>query len=320
MQYSNLRSVKPNSKNDLAPGNSNICAVIIAYNPGTSFIENVQTLLDQVPRIVIVDNGSEGESLQRVGKIASRNVEVIYNHSNLGIAAALNQGLTRAQKLGFSWAVTLDQDSKPGRDMVAKLIAAYFQAASPERICILAPQVINRKLKKRTYFLRPRFGPFYQRASCIGEILDPVTTVITSGSLLNLRIFECIGDFREDFFIDYVDTEYCLRALGNGYRIVVACRATLEHRLGNRSRVQFGRFALFPTFHPPERWYYFGRNRIPMIREYAIRFPHWFTYDLVACMYCLLRMLLVEDQRLKKLHAFLHGLLDGLIGRMGEMR
>ena len=63
-----------------------------------------------------------------------------------------------------------------------------------------------------------------------------------------------------------------------------------------------------------------SRNRIPMIRGYALRFPHWFTYEIVATAYILLRMLITEDQRLEKLKAFWRGTLDGLRGRMGKMQ
>jgi len=36
--------------------------------------------------------------------------------------------------------------------------------------------------------------------------------VITSGSLLPLATYADIGPFREEFFIDFVDTDYCFRA------------------------------------------------------------------------------------------------------------
>jgi rhamnosyltransferase len=301
-----------------APSPSEVCGVLITYNPTEILTENVSFLSQQIPHLVLVDNGSKESALARIDALTSQEIEVIYNGQNLGIAAALNQGLQRALELGYSWAITLDQDSRPAADLIERLCDAYSKASDPERIVILAPQINNIDLEKPTYYLRPRFGPFYERAYCQTGILESVSTVITSGSLIYLRIYQELGGYREDFFIDYVDTEFCLRARSNGYKIAVACEARLDHSLGNRREVRVGELRLYPTFHPPQRWYTISRNRIAMMRMYALRVPHWFFYEIVASWYTLVRMLLTEDNRLAKLRAIWRGLLDGLRGKMGE--
>jgi rhamnosyltransferase len=300
------------------PNYDNTCGVIVTFNPSASLMDNIWRLSTQISHLIIVDNASKADSFHYIEKISSELIEVIINSSNLGIAAALNQGLRRAKELGFEWIIMLDQDSRPAPDLFDHLYTAYSKVYRPGQICIIAPQIINLELDKKTYFLRQRFGPLYERASCRGEILESVTTVITSGSLISLDVFQVLGDFREDFFIDYVDTEFCLRSLSQGYKIIVACQARIDHVLGRRRKVKLGRFAFYPTFHPPDRWYYMSRNRIPMIRMYAVHFPHWFIYEVVATAFNFLRMMLTEDQRLSKLRAVWQGTLDGLRGRMGK--
>ena len=137
--------------------------------------------------------------------------------------------------------------------------------------------------------------------------------------MYNLKIYQQLGPFRDDFFIDYVDTEYCLRAKKQGFDIIVACNAHLHHRLGNQQRFRVGPLELRPTFHSVIRWYYISRNRIPMIRQYGIRFPHWLLYELIINSYGFLRMLCLEDHKLGKILAVLLGSLDGLAGRSGEI-
>ncbi|MEJ2552338.1 MAG: glycosyltransferase family 2 protein [Anaerolineales bacterium] len=300
------------------PHPSGVCGILVTYDPSKELASNIASLSSMVPHVIIVDNNSVPEKLHWIDSNKSKRIEIYRNPQNLGIAAALNRGLQRAIELGYPWAITLDQDSRPAAGMVAQLCDAYPQTKDPECIAILAPRIFNRRLDKPTYYLRPRFGPFYERAYCNTGILESVSTVITSGSMINLKYFEELGGYREDFFMDYVDTEYCLRALSQGYTIIVACDAHLDHVLGNRREVRVGKLRLYPTFHPPQRWYTISRNRIVMIRMYAIRFPHWFTYEIVASGYTLVRMLLTEDNRLEKLRAIWRGLLDGLRGRMGE--
>ena len=135
----------------------------------------------------------------------------------------------------------------------------------------------------------------------------------------SLRIYEQVGPFRDDFFIDYVDTEYCLRVKNHGLKIIVACSARLLHKLGNQKKFKVGGIEVRPTFHSAIRWYYISRNRISMIREYGMHFPHWLIYEMVINGYGFLRMLLFEDRKWKKILALTFGTLDGLKGQMGAI-
>lgn len=296
-----------------------VCAVVVAYDPDEALLDRLAAIRLQVEKVFLVDNAS-GEQSRAVLQLASEDhrIQVLTNIGNIGVAAALNQGIRKARDEGFEWVLTLDQDSEPSQGMVDELWAAYDTVANPERIAIIAAQVIDAEIGRRAPFLRKRFGPFYRRDRCDNSTLEDVTTVITSGALVRLSVIEAIGGFREDFFIDYVDTEFCLRALSHGYRIAVACRAKLSHRLGNRKQIGLGPFCLYPTFHSPVRWYSISRNRVPMLRAYALRFPHWLTYEIVASLFWLVRMLATEDQKLDKLKAVLRGTWDGLHGRTGR--
>jgi rhamnosyltransferase len=49
-------------------------------------------------------------------------------------------------------------------------------------------------------------------------------TTITSGSLVSLTVFQLLGGLRDDFFIDCVDHEYCLRARAHGFRVMITSR------------------------------------------------------------------------------------------------
>jgi rhamnosyltransferase len=297
---------------------SGVCGIVVIYNPPKSLSVTVERLARQVPNIVLVDNYLKPVFKRQLDRLASKRVEVLQKPRNLGIAAALNQGLQRAVDLDNAWAITLDQDGRPAADMIARLCAAYREMKDPERIAILAPGIFNRGLDKSTYYLRPRFGPFYERERCDGGILESFSAVITSGSMINLRVFQELGGYREDFFMDFVDTEYCLRARKSGYKIAVACGARLEHVLGKRREVRVIGLRLYPTFHPPQRWYTISRNRVVMMRMHALRFPHWFTYEIAASLFTLVRRLLAEDERPAKLRAVWRGFLDGLRGKTGQ--
>lgn len=294
-----------------------VAAVIIGYSPGDELLANVQAMLEQVGKVIIVNNGSETDAvLEKV--VALAGVEVIHNPRNLGVAIALNQGFDRAISCGFKYVLTFDQDSKPMSGMVEKLLDVYRMHARSQQLAVVGPSVEDPIGDIRARHLRARGKLFFELASCEAGWLENVTFVITSGALCRVDVYEKIGGFRNDFFIDYVDMEYCLRAKKHGYEILVNCDAHLIHRLGKRQkRVVMGRVE-YPRFHSPLRWYYVSRNRIPMFRMYAVRFPHWFVYEIFNFVYGMLRMLLLEDQRREKVNAFFRGTWDGIRGRLGS--
>jgi len=299
-----------------------IPAILVTYNPSSDLWDKLVQFSSTFERIIIVDNGSNINTMDIIEQYVQSmgdKLLVIINKKNMGVAKALNQGLMLASQLGYHYAVSMDQDSRPVPGMLESLVQTMLSHPNRENLAILAPDIIEESSYKTSRYLcfKSRFS--FKRMTCQNGILRNVTFVITSGSLYNLRLYLKIGPFRDDFFIDAVDKEYCLRAISKGYEISVACNAKLEHNLGHRDRRQLLVWASSPTFHPSFRWYYMNRNRIAMFRMYAWQYPHWFVHEMGVALKGLARMLVFENQRIKKIKATLYGLRDGFFNRMGEM-
>lgn len=299
-----------------------VVALIVTFNPSSVFFSNLKFFLNQFVYVVIVDNASD-QSLKplwkEISEIYNQSLTIIYNESNLGIATALNQGFAWGKSHGYDYVITFDQDSIPAPDMIQKMLVVYNTHPERKNIAIVAPNVKNAHGSISTLYLQPRNKFLFERIPCQKENINNVSLAITSGSLCNISAYQEIGVFREDFFIDYVDIEYCLRAKKLDYKIIVACEAILYHQLGNQQTKKIGTFILNPTFHSPIRWYYINRNRMVMYRLYAIMYPYWALYDFMSSCSLLLRMLLFEDQKLRKIFAFFLGIVDGIFGRMGQI-
>ena len=296
--------------------------LVITYNPAPEFFQNLGILCKQLDRVIVVDNGSMPDIhslLEREALEQNTSLVVLFNNSNLGVAAALNQGFRWAIEQGYKQIIAFDQDSLPAVGMVQELMEVYETHPDRENIAIVVPRVENPAAGIDTRFLKARGRYFFERASCTGNRIDDVSIVITSGSLNDLSVYKKIGPFWDDLFVDYVDTEYCLRALDRGYKIAVACKARLQHRLGNQQMNQFGPLTLRPTHHSPIRWYYISRNRVYVWRNYSFKFPHWALYDLIVANYALLKMLLLEEQKGSKILALFLGTYDGIRHRTGPI-
>ena len=141
---------------------------------------------------------------------------------------------------------------------------------------------------------------------------------ITSGSLVRTDTFGRIGYFSEELFIDFVDTEFCLRLAGAGFRIVVPRNAFLRHVLGKASILNiFGR-TLLTLNHPPMRRYYISRNRLHLMKTYFSLVPSFSLFHLREASIDLVRVFLFEEDRWEKTKYSLRGILDGICGKLGQ--
>ena len=113
----------------------------------------------------------------------------------------------------------------------------------------------------------------------------------------------------EKLFIDYVDVEYCMRLQIHGFSVLRANRAVLLHRLGGMTSRRFLGLTVHPVDHSPSRYYYQTRNRFYIRALYGDRFPEYFRLDLKAFRRGILKMLLYEKQRRRKLVMIWRGFL-----------
>ena len=225
---------------------AHIAAVVVWYNPTEQQVAYIEQYAPALRRVYIVDNSSE-DNTHLAQKIA--NAVYIPNHTNLGIATALNRGFEWALAEGAEWIISFDQDSHIDAD----LLHEYF------RLCDVC-EIPNVGL----------FAPYPYYGNDLpddSKVYEKRNTVITSGSLMSADTYRQVGRFRDEFFIDLVDDEYCLRIKRMGKEIVMVNRIVMEHQLGNG-------FVVTPILHHrfiehnALRHYYIVRNTLFILRDY----------------------------------------------------
>lgn len=286
------------------PDVQNTCAIVVTFNPDAQFPERLAKILDQFGYVILVDNGSSPQS--KVMLVESTDVprlHVQWNAENGGIAAALNQGVALAEHAGFEWAVTFDQDTVIHPNLLQTL---------QEVAGLHAPRAVLVGANYRDIHRGRNAG----RCSTPGEIQMKRTTLITSGTLMPLRFTTSIGGFREEYFIDSVDHEFCLRASANHCDVVMTCAPLMEHRIGMPA-TGGSFFRHFSSNHPPLRKYFIARNAVATMRTYMLRAPLWSVRQVFRLLAELTSIVLHEEQKRQKATAFARGLWHGLTGRTG---
>lgn len=239
-----------------------IFSVIVSYNPNLrNLIELISQLNKQNVNAVVVDNNSNF-----VFEENEVGCKVINLKENLGIAVAQNKGLEYVKNNNGNYVVFFDQDSSIPNDYILNLMSDY-------------QFLINQGIKVGTIgprFIDERFGFYYKTVNMsqygfrekidVSKITqpEPSTLLISSGSLVSVDVLKDIGFMRENYFIDYVDTEWCIRAASLGYKNYVSAQAVMQHAIGDNV-LQFKYFNV--PVHSPFRRYYRVRNAYYMYRE-----------------------------------------------------
>jgi rhamnosyltransferase len=284
----------------------------VTYFPDELFAERLERVRPQVGKLLIVDNTPDSTFSSLWKRLSITDVEIIENRENLGIGAALNQGIARAMELGYSWTVSFDQDSWAGTDMISVLINIFRRQARPETVGIIGCNFEDDNLQLPSVKFPPG-GPAFSESE----------TVITSGSLLSGAVFSAAGRYRSDFFIDFVDLEYCLRLRKLGYKVLIATKPLMVHALGAATALgpgqRTGAFSLVLTNRSPLRRYYMTRNGLLVIAAYLLVAPKWTIKILTSILgFALLKIPMEKTGRWKKICATLYGAFDALRGRTGK--
>ncbi len=290
-----------------------VACIIVLYQTDDSFFNNLDLVRRQVQKVYIIDNGCPKEftiKLQKIIKNSNDNLSYKKAETNVGLAKAQNIGIKKAISDGYKSILFLDDDSTPDQEMITRL-ATHLR--ENKNVGIVAPDIVHSSGGKQKYWVKEKSGFWRRRGFKEGEsFLGEVNTVIASGSLISVKVIKKIGLMREDYFIDYIDIEYCLRVRSFQFKIHVLKNAKLLHQLGERTTYKPLGFEISPTNHSSLRKYYMTRNRILTWKLYAKKIPSWFLIDLLNFFFDTTRTLFLEKQKYQKLKSICKGFKEGL--------
>lgn len=272
-----------------------VSGVVVLYNPSINVYDNIASYIDQVERLFVVDNSDKyNADLIELLKLNGRCV-YLNNFGNKGIANALNLGARKSIECGFEYLLTMDQDSiLPGK--AVSLLLKRFHTIE-DRIGIISP--VHFANQERNYeFSRVPF-------------------TMTTGNILSLSAYIECGPFREEFFIDHVDHEYCLRLRSMGYQIIEVSAINLNHKPGKRVRFLSNRLLL--SIHPPARLYYFVRNGFQVSKTYKSVFPEFSSLFARWLVKVAFKNIILSKNRLESIKMMIKGYQDFKHEKFGKL-
>jgi GT2 family glycosyltransferase len=245
-------------------GTLSVASVTVAYNAARVLPRQMEALLRQsrsLQEIVVVDNAStDGTSALLAERYPQ--VTILKMPENLGMGGALAVGLAYASlEKRHDWIWTFDGDSIPNDDALQALLEGAESLGDGESEAgIAAALPVHRETGDCYYPLLWRDGFVKPSAELLRQPIWFADLVISSGCMMRRSVVEKVGLPRADFFIDFVDFEYCLRVRSHGYKIAVITQAKVAHEIGKARRVWLPGYTRAWPNHAPFREYYMSRN------------------------------------------------------------
>ncbi|WP_243676407.1 glycosyltransferase [Vulcanisaeta distributa] len=242
-----------------------ITAIVVSHNPDITRLTLVlDSIIGQVFRVVVVDNGS-----RNVGEIEGlcrgvRGCDLIRLSFNSGIAYALMRGVRYAvNHFNPDWLLFLDDDTIVLNDTVKRALSIYEGLPKPVRDRVGLIKLGSWGNDCRVY-----------------EVLYEAF----SGTLIrsDIAMKTCC---RTNFFLDQADHDLYAKVREQGYLTLSINCKLVEHELGTKiwspilSKIHGKDFI---HYEPPWRYYYMVRNSTILFRErrmhsriYLRQLLHW---------------------------------------------
>ncbi len=267
-----------------------LLGIVILYYPEEKDIANIQSYGSRVDRLIVWDNTPTLDFQYTF--VPNSNIILRRTGKNEGIGKPLNEAVHYALQNNFTHLLTMDQDGYflPGRfDTFIRIILTN---STPD-IALFYPEV-GTPSEEDSYLIKD------------------IQATITSGSVYLTDVFKEVGPFRDDFFIDAIDTEFCLRLRRNKYRIVSVANIGMQHTLGHKlQRTFLGGIKIESLNYSPMRTFYIVRNHL--ITRFI--YPEYHNIRYIIKLFVIKRVfaiILIENNKSAKLLALFRGLLAGL--------
>jgi GT2 family glycosyltransferase len=242
------------------------CVILVNWNgwrDTVRCIESCENLTYPNFEIVVVDNGSTDDSVDRIRK-HSPSLDLIETGSNLGFAGGNNVGIHIAMNMDASYIWLLNNDTIVDPAALNALVNVLHADSSVG----LAASKIYYQDKPNTLwyaggYLSPTSG--WSRHRGVDEIdegqYDELTAVefATGCSVLaRASAAASIGPMDERYFLYWEDVDWSERARRAGWRVVYVPNSRIWHKLGGSTTS--GRRHI--------QWRYEGRNRLLFYRRH----------------------------------------------------
>lgn len=283
-----------------------ICAVSVFYNPDKDVIKNIESYLNLVEKLYIIDNSkSDNYYLLDNSVLNLKKIEYIPLKNNMGLGYALNVGCRKGLEEEFNYILTMDQDSCFEKEALNKMITFL---KNNKNYSIVSPNVRSLYIDEQSNIEKEAFIQYPVNVN------SERNWTMTSGSLMNLSDYDAVKGFDELLFIAHLDIDLGIKFHQLGKKIIVIGDAILNQHFGNSKPKRILWKTVHPSYASPVRTYYIFRNQKYLEMKYGNSIKNYIAVSLYKFV---IKITLFEDCKFEKYKMMIRGLKDGKRGDMG---
>ena len=176
--------------------------------------------------ILIYDNTPGGQHIECLPD----NIRYEAAPKNPGLAEAYNRALTIASSEGFTWLLTLDQDTLLPPDFLSRIAGHARDVQDSSRLAAIVPQVVGDQRVLSPFQFVAGAVPKWSFSGYVGVPAEPVYAV-NSASTLRVSLLREMGGYDRLFPLDVSDINLFHRFHRAGYTVFVAGDLIIHHEL-----------------------------------------------------------------------------------------
>lgn len=195
-----------------------VTAIVINYRTPDFTVACIESLLLQrgvTLEIIVVDNNSADDSLEKIRSTYGDKIKLIANDKNVGFAQANNLAAESAEG---DFIACVNPDIKISDHHTLAQLVSYLES-HPE-VGLAGPQVIEPRKHRR---VRPKF--YYPEqgqlrlTDGLQNLPGKLAWILGAFMIFPVKVYREIGGFDDAFFLYGEDTDICLRVRKAGYLI-----------------------------------------------------------------------------------------------------
>ena len=266
-------------------GKPSILTTIVLYHPDEKQLLALVKVCAQSANthILLFDNAEISDALKE--KI-SDSIVYVQSPANVGVGGAHYYACQMAVEKKFDFILLLDQDSQLPSNFVNDMVAGFYRTqACYSRLAAVGPSWTDPRILKPTQNKPTHLSKQLSGLSRLKHLLKKnhklkklvdlwrnknKIILISSGMLICVSALEIVGFPKREYFIDLVDTEWCLRVHAKQYQVIKLEDVWMEHTIGNVKKI--GRRHLY--YQTPIRYYYTMRNSFLLFSDKQLPFFH----------------------------------------------
>jgi hypothetical protein len=260
-----------------------VIAVTLNWNnyPDTNdCIRSISNSTYPVHKIIVVDNGSTNDSMQKLEMMYHDNsiMHFKYNKDNLGFACGINQGIRAAYDAGADYIFIINNDALVNSDCLERLVNVIQETPI---IGIVGPRIFYHD-HPEIVWQGGGFFNYFTGGNVVPEknkkpykyTKDSVDSSFLTGCIMLIRreVIDEVGYFDQDIYFYEEDVDFCLRNIRHGFKLRYVPNAVSWHKVDG---IKISEFA----------FYHRAKSRIIVLRKnfsrsyylYALAL-HWILF------------------------------------------